>query len=350
MEGKGATNCLHLPSLHAAAWTSAAAPAHTDPRCCRLLATPQDLGSAAWKGRGALLADVLRLSLCHRDDAVPHIRSLAINELAQVPGAGGSVAALTCSVGCCNPALGAPLGLRACAHTCCSTLPRTHAPPSQVTDSLKAEEARKTVDWYPSLSGGTVAVWFRAACDQLQASWEAVVASAAGAEKHKQMGDGEALESIVGRMQARTDDTCWGWKAGRSVPVCARLSPPCPHSPRRPPSALLSLRLALPPLQECASAFSALLTVVKCQPARTPVHVQALKSGGGFLETFFKALPFWAAAYRQHGQAAAFQSMVRRAVGGRAALRHRRSAAGGALHAAAAAGARGALSTACCPP
>ena len=44
----------------------------------------QDLGSAAWKGRGPLLADVLRLHLAHRDDRVEVVGELAQAHLALV--------------------------------------------------------------------------------------------------------------------------------------------------------------------------------------------------------------------------------------------------------------------------
>lgn len=44
----------------------------------------QDLGSAAWKGRGPLLADVLRLHLVHRDDRVEVVGELAQAHLALV--------------------------------------------------------------------------------------------------------------------------------------------------------------------------------------------------------------------------------------------------------------------------
>ena len=38
------------------------------------------------------------------------------------------------------------------------------------------------------------------------------------------------------------------------------------------------------------------------------IHVQAVKFGGKFLETFFKSLPFWAAVYAEQGEL--FQAMV----------------------------------------
>lgn len=44
----------------------------------------QDLGSAAWKGRGPLLADVLRLFLARRDDRVEAIAELAQSHIALV--------------------------------------------------------------------------------------------------------------------------------------------------------------------------------------------------------------------------------------------------------------------------
>lgn len=45
-----------------------------------------DIGGAAWRGRGPLLADVLRLHLAHRDDRVEVIKGLAEHELTQVDG------------------------------------------------------------------------------------------------------------------------------------------------------------------------------------------------------------------------------------------------------------------------
>ncbi|PRW44427.1 Fanconi anemia group D2-like protein [Chlorella sorokiniana] len=176
----------------------------------------QDLGSAAWKGRGPLLADVLRLHLAHRDDRVE-----AVGELAQ-----------------------AHLAL--------------------VSDKVTGKEAAQWVEPYPSLSGGTIAVWYRACCEQLQAAWEEVVAAAAAAaaEKHTPLlHDPEVLGPLIEKMQA------------------------------------------------CAAAFSALVTVVKKQQFRVQIHVQAVKSGGKFLETLFKALPFWTAVYRSKQNE--FLAMVR---------------------------------------
>lgn len=106
--------------------------------------------------------------------------------------------------------------------------------------------------------------------------------------------------------------------------------------------------LSTPPcLQACAAAYNSLLKLIHSQPHRLPVshcasmpwwlgvcrpcalltqaspsgaaaslqlHVQAVKSGGKFLETFFKTLPFWAAVWDEHGPA--FQGLVRGARGG----------------------------------
>lgn len=50
----------------------------------------------------------------------------------------------------------------------------------------------------------------------------------------------------------------------------------------------------------------------RCQPRLHPplqVHVQAVVSGGKFLQTFFKALPFWARVYQSHPSN--FHEMVR---------------------------------------
>ena len=49
-----------------------------------------DLGGAAWKGRAPLLADVLRLSLCHRDSRVETIKGLAAGAMAQVGALGAA--------------------------------------------------------------------------------------------------------------------------------------------------------------------------------------------------------------------------------------------------------------------
>ncbi|KAL4858754.1 Fanconi anemia group D2 protein [Chlorella vulgaris] len=161
------------------------------------------LGGRAWKGRSPLLADVVRLRLCHAsgdgNNPAAQILELATGHL------------------------------------------------SQVTKCIKGEEALKGLEHYPSLSGTTLPLWYRVCMEQLQVAWKAVAAGARDAEKHAAtMQDDEALAPILQHMQA------------------------------------------------CAAAFAALLKVVKEQPDRAAIHVQAVKSGGEFLDTFEKTRGFWA--------------------------------------------------------
>ena len=48
------------------------------------------------------------------------------------------------------------------------TFKNLHPPPCQVSDKVTGKEAAQWVEPYPSLSGGTLAVWYRACCEQLQ--------------------------------------------------------------------------------------------------------------------------------------------------------------------------------------
>ena len=43
-----------------------------------------------------------------------------------------------------------------------------HRNPCQVSDKVTGKEAAQWVEPYPSLSGSTLAVWYRTCCEQLQ--------------------------------------------------------------------------------------------------------------------------------------------------------------------------------------
>lgn len=119
----------------------------------------QDAGGGAWRGRGPLLGDVLRLHLSHRSDRVEAVRALAAGELAQV---GGWVA---CEAPDGHARFWQPL------HTASASPPPSPCPPParQVPDCTKGADAAASVDPYPSLCGHTVATWYRACFEQLQA-------------------------------------------------------------------------------------------------------------------------------------------------------------------------------------
>ncbi|KAL4428110.1 hypothetical protein ABPG75_002199 [Micractinium tetrahymenae] len=186
----------------------------------------KETGGAAWKGRGPLLADVLRLHLCHRQ--------------AQ----GNAVAGVVDAV-----------------------LDLANESLIQVTEKTTGKEASEPVDPFPSLSGATLSIWYRVCFEQLQAAFERVVDSAVGLEKLQGAKMAEAGREVLGPIQAG--------------------------------------------MKSAAAAFLALLTVIKGQPYRVPLHVQAIKSGGKFLESFLRALPFWARLFKQAQHQAAFQAMVR---------------------------------------
>lgn len=178
-----------------------------------------------------------------------------------------------------------------------------------------------------------------------------MAAAAAGAEKHgAAMKDEEALETILGGMQAsRAGGVAWpscaldgllcrraGW--GRWVESCFdRAHSPLkgcddPHCP--PPLAVVCQRLLradergeAPDAARggepacCIRRWQALAGrhrsrpwsplpaphALACGPA-PQIHVQAVKSGGKFLLTFFKTLPFWSQLFPERQEA--FQEMV----------------------------------------
>ncbi|KAL4445301.1 hypothetical protein ABPG77_011126 [Micractinium sp. CCAP 211/92] len=195
----------------------------------------KDTGGAAWKGRGPLLADVLRLYLCHRQSR------------------GDSVAGV----------------LQAVLDVASDSL-------TQVTERTTGKDAAEPVEPFPSLSGATLSVWYRVCFEQLQVAFERAVESATG------------LEKLQGAKMA---------EAGREVlePIQMGMKP---HRSR-------------PHMQSAAAAFLALLNVIKGQPYRVPLHVQAMKSGGKFLETLLRVLPFWARLFTQPQHQTAFRAMVK---------------------------------------
>lgn len=139
-------------------------------------ACSQDTGGAAWRGRGALLGDVLRLHLAHRPDRVEAIRGLAAGELTQVRGGVGRVKADSFIV-----LVAGMQASSACTRTQLDTAPlpdpRTAVPssplstprPAQVPDAGKGTDAGASVDPFPCLCSHTIATWYRACFEQLQA-------------------------------------------------------------------------------------------------------------------------------------------------------------------------------------
>ncbi|PSC75642.1 Fanconi anemia group D2-like protein [Micractinium conductrix] len=126
----------------------------------------------------------------------------------------------------------------------------------KVPDSMRAEDSAKSVGNFASLSGHTVTVWYRVCWEQLLVAWDTVVTTAVRADKSPALMDSEAtIDPIIDGMQS------------------------------------------------AAAAYLALVQVVKTQTLRATIHVQAVKSGGKFVDSFFRVLSFWGKVYRRRQQA-----------------------------------------------
>ena len=154
-----------------------------------------------WKGKGSKLANLIGMHLTHSQNNLVLIEELVRGPLALVPG------------------------------------------------EVQGTVILEGVPPYPSLSGSTIAVWYKTVLDIFLRHWNGVISTCVAADKEKIVFDDQTMDHLV-----QETDTI-------------------------------------------ANIFAALMNIVKIQDKRVVLHTQAVYGCGKFLENFLKMLPRWSQEY-----------------------------------------------------